>query len=116
MWSAFSHDGAPWIRYDLLARARHSAFDFWDRAFDLMNAPALSDWKLGKARAAGNAVESHPHRENESDKIIVRSNGTVDYTGKDIAYQLWKAGQFGLDFNYKPFARMLTAYRLVDYH
>src|SRR5204863_2658832 len=36
-------------------------------------------------------------------KIIVRSNGTVTYTGKDIAYQLWKLGQLGLDFNYKPF-------------
>ncbi len=33
----------------------------------------------------------------------MRSNGTVTYTGKDIAYQLWKLGQLGLDFNYKPF-------------
>jgi arginyl-tRNA synthetase len=27
----------------------------------------------------------------------------VTYTGKDIAYQLWKLGQLGLDFNYQPF-------------
>src|SRR5437660_9633391 len=48
--------------------------------------------------------ESHTGTdEHESDKIIVRSNGTVTYTGKDIAYQLWKLGQLGLDFNYKPF-------------
>jgi len=33
----------------------------------------------------------------------VRSNGTVTYTGKDIAYQLWKLGQLGLDFYYQPF-------------
>jgi arginyl-tRNA synthetase len=33
----------------------------------------------------------------------VRSNATVTYTGKDIAYQLWKLGKLGLDFNYKPF-------------
>jgi arginyl-tRNA synthetase len=33
----------------------------------------------------------------------VRSNGTVTYTGKDIAYQLWKLGHLGLDFNSKPF-------------
>jgi arginyl-tRNA synthetase len=31
------------------------------------------------------------------------SNGTVTYTGKDIAYQLWKLGKLGLDFNYKVF-------------
>jgi arginyl-tRNA synthetase len=48
--------------------------------------------------------ESHTGTdEHESDKIIVRSNGTVTYTGKDIAYQLWKLGQLGLDFYYKPF-------------
>ena len=48
--------------------------------------------------------ESHTGTdEHDSDKIIVRSNGTVTYTGKDIAYQLWKLGELGLDFNYKPF-------------
>src|SRR6185436_18030454 len=31
------------------------------------------------------------------------SNGTVTYTGKDIAYQMWKLGLLGLDFNYKLF-------------
>jgi arginyl-tRNA synthetase len=33
----------------------------------------------------------------------VRSDGTVVYTGKDIAYQLWKFGLLGKDFYYKPF-------------
>ena len=48
--------------------------------------------------------ESHTGTdEHESDKIIVRSNGTVTYTGKDIAYQLWKLGKLGLDFHYKLF-------------
>jgi arginyl-tRNA synthetase len=48
--------------------------------------------------------ESHTGTdEHESDKIIVRSNGTVTYTGKDIAYQLWKLGKLGLDFNYQIF-------------
>ncbi len=48
--------------------------------------------------------ESHTGTdEHESDKIIVRSNGTVTYTGKDIAYQLWKLGKLGLDFHYKVF-------------
>ena len=41
--------------------------------------------------------------EHENDKILVRSNGTVTYTGKDIAYQMWKLGILGLDFNYRHF-------------
>jgi arginyl-tRNA synthetase len=36
-------------------------------------------------------------------KVIVRSNGTVTYVGKDIAYQLWKFGLLGRDFHYRPF-------------
>lgn len=35
------------------------------------------------------------------DKVLVRSNGTVTYTGKDIAYQMWKFGILGSDFLYK---------------
>jgi arginyl-tRNA synthetase len=42
--------------------------------------------------------------EEEREKVIVRSNGTVTYVGKDIAYQFWKFGLLGLDFNYRPFA------------
>ena len=34
--------------------------------------------------------------------MIVRSDGTVIYTGKDIAYQLWKFGLLGKDFYYRP--------------
>ena len=45
--------------------------------------------------------------EHESDKIIVRSNGTVT-TGKDIAYQLWKLGKLGLDFHYNVFRTYRT--------
>ncbi|HZB45302.1 MAG TPA: DALR anticodon-binding domain-containing protein, partial [Pyrinomonadaceae bacterium] len=41
--------------------------------------------------------------EHEADKVIVRSNGTITYTGKDIAYQLWKLGQVDLDFHFKKF-------------
>jgi arginyl-tRNA synthetase len=39
----------------------------------------------------------------EPDKILVRSNGTVTYTAKDIAYQLWKFGLLGVDFDYVRF-------------
>jgi arginyl-tRNA synthetase len=41
--------------------------------------------------------------EYEADKVIVRSNGTITYTGKDIAYQLWKLGQADFNFHFRPF-------------
>ena len=41
----------------------------------------------------------------EEEKIIVRSNGTVTYVGKDIAYQLWKLGLLEQDFKYRVFDR-----------
>ena len=40
----------------------------------------------------------------EREKVIVRSNGVVTYVGKDIAYQFWKLGLLGRDFEYRVFA------------
>jgi arginyl-tRNA synthetase len=40
---------------------------------------------------------------DEREKVIVRSNGVVTYVGKDIAYQFWKLGLLGRDFNYRLF-------------
>ncbi|HVG91083.1 MAG TPA: DALR anticodon-binding domain-containing protein, partial [Alphaproteobacteria bacterium] len=40
---------------------------------------------------------------DEDAKVIVRSNGTVTYVGKDIAYHLWKFGVLGRDFGYQRF-------------
>ncbi len=95
------------IRYDLLARESDILhLHFWERAFDLMKEAGVIRFET-EGKHAGCWVmpfESHTGTdEHESDKIIVRSNGTVTYTGKDIAYQLWKLGQLGLDFYYKPF-------------
>src|SRR5271166_3355651 len=42
---------------------------------------------------------------DEDAKVIVRSNGTVGYVGKDIAYHLWKFGLLGRDFGYRKFYR-----------
>jgi arginyl-tRNA synthetase len=47
--------------------------------------------------------ENGPKGVDEDAKVIVRSNGTVTYVGKDIAYHLWKFGLLGRDFGYKPF-------------
>ncbi len=41
----------------------------------------------------------------EDQKVIVRSNGTVGYVGKDIAYHMWKFGLLGRDFGYRRFYR-----------
>jgi arginyl-tRNA synthetase len=95
------------IRYDLLARESDILhLHFWERAFELMKHAGVIRYE-SEGRHAGCWVmpfESHTGTdEHESDKIIVRSNGTVTYTGKDIAYQLWKLGKLGLDFNYKVF-------------
>lgn len=95
------------IRYDLLARESDILhLHFWERAFELMKSAGVIRYE-SEGRHAGCWVmpfESHTGTdEHESDKIIVRSNGTVTYTGKDIAYQLWKLGKLGLDFNYKVF-------------
>jgi len=95
------------IRYDLLARESEILhLHFWERAFELMKERGVIHFET-EGRNRGCWVmpfESHTGTdEHESDKIIVRSNGTVTYTGKDIAYQLWKLGQLGLDFKYKRF-------------
>ena len=95
------------IRYDLLARESDILhLHFWERAFALMKDTGVIRYET-EGRHAGCWVmpfESHTGTdEHESDKIIVRSNGTVTYTGKDIAYQLWKLGKLGLDFHYRVF-------------
>jgi arginyl-tRNA synthetase len=48
--------------------------------------------------------------DEEQAKIIVRSNGTVTYVGKDIAYQLWKFGLLGKDFQYQLWPNQLAAH------
>jgi len=56
--------------------------------------------KEGKEKAVATEGGEGTEEENTQDKIIVRSNGTVTYVGKDIAYQLWKFGLLGKDFHY----------------
>ncbi len=95
------------IRYDLLPRESEILhLHFWDRAFEQMKQLGVIRFET-EGKQAGCWVmpfEEHAGNEdNETDKILVRSNGTVTYTGKDIAYQMWKLGILGLDFNYKYF-------------
>jgi arginyl-tRNA synthetase len=96
------------IRYDLLPRESEILhLKFWAKAFDLMKQLGVIRFET-EGKNVGCWVmpfEAHTgNEEHDADKILVRSNGTVTYTGKDIAYQLWKLGVLGLDFNYKLFS------------
>jgi arginyl-tRNA synthetase len=95
------------IRYDLLPRESEILhLQFWNKAFEQMKERGVIRYE-DEGKHAGCWVmpfESHEGTdEHEADKILVRSNGTVTYTGKDIAYQMWKLGVLGMDFFYKPF-------------
>ncbi|MBA2605867.1 MAG: arginine--tRNA ligase [Acidobacteria bacterium] len=95
------------IRYDLLPRESEILhLHFWQKAFEMMQERAVIFLETNGKNAGCWVMpfESHTgNEEHEADKILVRSNGTVTYTGKDIAYQTWKLGLLGLDFNYKLF-------------
>ena len=95
------------IRYDLLPRESEILhLHFWQKAFELMQERGVIHFETeGKNKGCWvMPFESHEGTdEHDADKILVRSNGTVTYTGKDIAYQMWKLGLLGLDFNYKLF-------------
>lgn len=104
------------IRYDLLARESDILhLHFWERAFALMKETGVIRFEAEGSHAGCWVMPFESHTgtdEHESDKIIVRSNGTVTYTGKDIAYQLWKLGKLGLDFHYKIFRQYPDAHTL----
>jgi arginyl-tRNA synthetase len=95
------------IRYDLLPRESEILhLHFWDKAFEKMKQLDVIRYESEGAHAGCWVMPFESHEgtdEHETDKILVRSNGTVTYTGKDIAYQMWKLGILGMDFFYKPF-------------
>jgi arginyl-tRNA synthetase len=103
------------VQYDLLPRESEILhLHFWERAFKLLkDRGAVYFVEHGKNRgcwvmktrdrADESAGEVSPDDVQDDEKIIVRSDGTVTYVGKDIAYQLWKFGLLGLDFHYHPF-------------
>ncbi len=89
------------IRYDLLAHESDILrLHFWDRAFELLRESGAIR-KESQGKNAGCWILTMETDAKDEDKIIVRSNGTVTYTGKDIAYQLWKLGKLDRDFRYR---------------
>ena len=99
------------IEYDFLPRESEILhLHFWDAAFrKLKDGGVLFFENEGKnkgcwvMRRAGTAESAKVTEEDQ--KVIVRSNGTVGYVGKDIAYHLWKFGLLGKDFGYRKFYR-----------
>jgi len=97
------------ITYDLLPKESDIInLHFWDRAFELLKASgAVIQETEGKHKDCWvMKLDESAEFEgmNEPDKILVRSNGTVTYTGKDIAYQLWKFGLLDRTFNFRKFS------------
>ncbi len=105
------------VEYDLLSwEGDILRLAFWDRAFEILKASGAVRLQAD-GRLAGcwvmpidepGEAEASPADADGGDadarlKVIVRSNGTVTYVGKDIAYQLWKFGLLGRDFHYRRF-------------
>ncbi|MDX1979196.1 MAG: arginine--tRNA ligase [Bryobacteraceae bacterium] len=94
------------ITYDVLPRESEILhLQFWATAFEqLKDRKAIHFETEGKNKGCWvmpGASFSTDTAGEEDDKVIVRSNGTVTYVGKDIAYQLWKFGLLGKDFHYR---------------
>ncbi len=90
------------ITYDLLpCESSILGLKFWEKAFALLKDRAA----ITLAREGPNAGcwVMRFEEDSEKEKVIVRSDGTVTYVGKDIAYQLWKFGLLDKDFYYEPF-------------
>lgn len=109
------------IEYDFLPRESEILhLHFWDAAFKKLKEGGVLFYETeGKNKGcwvmkrAGTGLKPLAEEEKkdqeklseEDQKVIVRSNGTVGYVGKDIAYHLWKFGLLGLDFGYQKFYR-----------
>jgi len=108
------------VQYDLLAwEGDILRLHFWARAFEILKEKGAvflqSQGRLAgcwvmpiedEAAPAAEEGEAPAADEDESrEKVIVRSNGTVTYVGKDMAYQFWKFGVLGKDFNYRVFSQ-----------
>jgi arginyl-tRNA synthetase len=105
------------VDYDLLTwEGDILRLKFWAQAFEVLKAKhAVHLRTAGKLAGCWvmpiqEDLESTSNSQSDEDaedreKVIVRSNGVVTYVGKDIAYQFWKLGLLGRDFNYREFAQ-----------
>ena len=103
------------IEYDLLVWESDIVREgFWSSAFSLLRQTSLfyletegklkGCWVLKQPRDAEDDPTDSDHL---PDKVLVRSNGILTYTAKDIAYHLWKFGLLDKQFKYRPFSENL---------
>jgi arginyl-tRNA synthetase len=94
------------VEYDVLPRESEILhLKFWATAFELLKERKGIYFETEGKNAGCWVMPATAFSESggeEDSKVIVRSNGTVTYVGKDIAYQLWKFGLLGKDFHYQP--------------
>ena len=99
------------IGYDLLTwEGDILRLHFWAHAFEFLKKTGevyLQDegklagcWVMQIDDDSDAATED---ADEPKEKVIVRSDGTVTYVGKDMAYQMWKFGVLGKDFYYRVF-------------
>ncbi len=110
------------IEYDFLPRESEILhLHFWDAAFTKLKEAGVLTFesegknkgcwvmrRAGTSRSDSTTEGADTEEDNiteEDQKVIVRSNGTVGYVGKDIAYHMWKFGLLGRDFGYRKFYR-----------
>ena len=105
------------VDYDLLTwEGDILRLKFWAQAFDVLKAKGAvylrtegrlaGCWVMPIQEDAETEATAHSPEADEAEereKVIVRSNGVVTYVGKDIAYQFWKLGLLGRDFQYRVF-------------
>ncbi|NHN28276.1 arginine--tRNA ligase [Paenibacillus agricola] len=100
------------IRYDVLVWESNIVREgFWAAAFELLQqTDVFQKVTMGKhegcwvLKQQDEPAEGFEHSDYQIDKVLVRSNGILTYTAKDIAYHLWKFGLLDNDFTYKKFA------------
>jgi len=112
------------IQYDFLPQESEILhLHFWESAFTQLKEKGVlyfetegknkGCWVMKRASSSKTAQRQSAAENNdapeagpdEDAKVIVRSNNTVTYVGKDIAYHLWKFGLLGRDFGYRKFYR-----------
>ncbi|MGH9336168.1 MAG: arginine--tRNA ligase, partial [Vicinamibacteria bacterium] len=98
------------VRYDLLPwESDILRLKFWQRAYELLKErKAIRLASSGKNQGCwvmdlGDDDEEATEEGQADEKVIVRSNGTVTYVGKDIAYQMWKLGLLDRQFGFRSF-------------
>ena len=104
------------IEYDFLPRESEILhLNFWALAFEQLKQKGVlyfenegknkGCWVMSRTGSGANGGQGEDGAKelDEDAKVIVRSNGTVTYVGKDIAYHLWKFGRLGRDFGYRKF-------------